>query len=153
MATSGIAKWIRTFGDINVKISDRGSHFKNKMMIRLAEDYRIRHRFYVAYSPWVNETVESVNKHTMAAYRALCTELSLGPQDWTEFLDIIQSALNETPLPRLGKNREGIYLSPLEVMTGISPRRTLLVGTEPSPEKISRLSVERTKPEKSGKSS
>lgn len=41
-------------------------------------------------------------------------------------LPVVTSALNEAPLERLGRRADGTPRSPLEVMTGIEPRRAIL---------------------------
>lgn len=56
----------------------------------------------------------------------MLAELKLAPHDWPSVLPVITSALNEAPLARLGYNPEGLARSPLEVMTGIKPRRDIL---------------------------
>ena len=128
-AATEIAKWIRTFTIMRIWVSDQGSHFKNNVMKTLAEDHRIKHNFTVAYSPWVNGTVESCMKHVQAANRCLQSELKLGPQDWPAVTAMIQTALNEAPLRRLGAHDDGSFRTPLEDMTGIKSARTILHAT------------------------
>lgn len=141
-ATNVLATWIRTFSAMNVWVSDQGSHFKNQVMESLSNDFKIRHHFTVAYSPWTNGTVESVNRNVLAACRALTTELKLGPPDWPSVLGLVENALNEAPLPRLG-SANGVYRSPLKVMTGIDPRRSLLLGSTPTLDGVERYMVNR----------
>jgi len=57
-AASCLANWIRTFTAMKFWVSDQGSHFKNSTMNHLSESHNIKHNFTVAYSPWVNGTVE-----------------------------------------------------------------------------------------------
>lgn len=109
--------------------SDQGTHFKNEVMDLLAKDYNISHHFTTAYSPWSNSTVEAVNRNVMAACRALTTEAKLGPHDWPEIVPVLKSVINEAPNARLGKRKDGVSGCPLEVMTGIRPRRSILPGS------------------------
>ena len=125
-AAEVLARWNRVFTTPSTWISDQGSHFKNEVMALLASTHRIKHNFSVAYSPWANGTVESLMRTVLSATRAMIAELNLAPQDWTSVIPAIASALNEASLERLGKRADGIALSPLEVMTGISPNRPLL---------------------------
>ena len=74
-AAHEISRWIRTFTAMFYWVSDQGSHFKNQVMEHLAKDHNIHHNFTVAYSPWVNGTVENINRHIRAACTALMTEL------------------------------------------------------------------------------
>ena len=127
-AARALARWIRTFTAMTTWVSDQGTHFKNEVMNILANDYRITHHFTTAYSPWSNGTVEAVNRNVMSACRALTTEAKLGPHDWPELVPVLESIINEAPTARLGKRSDGVSRSPLEVMTGLKPRRSILRG-------------------------
>ena len=114
----------------------------------MAQAHNIQHKPTVAYSPWVNGTLERLNRDILAAMRALLAELKLGPQDWAAVIDIIPSILNEAPEERLGRNTDGSWRSPLQVMTGIRPRRLLMqvmTGQEPlrAPVSIDRAVAEK----------
>lgn len=63
---------------------------------------QIVHRPNVAYSPWINLTVERLNGDVLAAIRSTLMEMKLAPHDWDKVLPIIASALNADPLSRLG---------------------------------------------------
>eukprot|EP00171_Calliarthron_tuberculosum_P001965 IDg1965t1 len=65
-------------------------------------------------------------RSVLSAMRAMLTELKLAPQDWVSVLPAIATALNEASLDRLGRRPDGIAYSPLEVMTGITPKRQVL---------------------------
>lgn len=122
-AAQKLHRWIRVFSPMQMWISDQGSHFKNEILANLSSVYRITHQFTVAYSPWINGTVEICMKHIKAACAALRSELRLGPQNWPLLLDIVMGALNSAPLPRLGRDEDGNYRTPLQVMTGLKPNR------------------------------
>ncbi len=62
-------------------------------------------------------------RHVQAAVRALTWEMKLGLGDWPELIKMVQTILNETPVKRLRMREDGVYRSPLEVMTGILPSR------------------------------
>lgn len=129
---SVLARWTRVFTAPEVWVSDQGSHFKNEVLQHLAKIYGIRHNLTVAYSPWVNGTVESVMRSVLSAIRAMLAELKLAPQDWPSVLPAIASTLNESSLDRLGRRPDGAARSPLEVMTGISPKRPIVRILPPS---------------------
>lgn len=80
----------------------------------------------MAYSPWVKGTVENCMKQVQAAYRCLQSKIKLGPQNWPSIVEMIQTALNEALLRRLGSREDGNLRTLLEVMTGIKPVRTML---------------------------
>lgn len=64
------------------------------------------------------------------ATEALMAEHSAAPQDWPDFTSVVQQVMNSAPLRRLGLNKKGDTLTPLEVMTGLLPRRKTF-GMEP----------------------
>lgn len=125
-----LSRWIQTFTAMDCWVSDQGSHFKNMVLKGLAEDYKIRHHFTVAYSPWVNGTVENLMQHILACCQSLLSESKYAPQDWPLVTNTIMTALNETPLRRLGSKPDGSFYSPLEVMTGLAPHRQQMRYTD-----------------------
>ena len=145
-ASGELAHWVRTFSAMEVWISYPGSHLKTSIMESLAKDYSIKHQLVVAYSPWANETVEVVNKHFMAACRAMTTELNLGLHELPQLIPLIQTALNKTYLYRLGRREKAkrnfschAFRTILEVMTSIQSRRCILVDTVPMYDGATRL--------------
>lgn len=58
------------------------------------------------------------------------SEFRLAPKDWPDCLRIVQKTLNESPLERLGKSKNGSYRSPLELMTGIRPNSKVLTSKD-----------------------
>lgn len=90
--------------------------------------HRAKHQFTVAYSPWINGTVENTYRHVRAACTALLTELKLAPQDWSTVIPLISSILNEAPLQRLRFRQPKVFRTPLEVMTGTQPCRSPLIS-------------------------
>ena len=128
LAARALRSWIRTFTGMSTWVTDQGTHFKNEVMNLLANDYHLTHHFTTAYSPYSNGTVEDVNRNFMAACLALTTEAKFGPQDWPEFVPVLESIINEAPTARLGKRSDGVSRSPLEFMTGLKPHRSILRG-------------------------
>lgn len=139
-----LSRWISVFTTMDMWISDQGAHFKNELLRELASAHRIRHNFTVAYSPWINGTVESCMRTIRAACTALRSEFHLGPQDWPSLVGIIMSALNAAPLRRLGKRPNGTYRTPLEVMTGLTPSRSFSVLTSTTQSTAQDISAVRT---------
>ncbi len=78
---SELNHWIRTFTLMNTCVSDQGSHFKNKVIQVLSHGFNINHHFTVAYSPWINGTVENVMQHILGCCKAMLAEFKLSPQD------------------------------------------------------------------------
>lgn len=81
--------------------------------------------FVTAYSPCSTVTVGSINRKVLAC-RTLPAEIKLGPHDWPQLVPILHSVLREAQKFRLEKRIDGIYLSPLELMTEIECHRRLL---------------------------
>lgn len=121
-----LARWIRTFTPPDYWISDQGSHFMNEVISEMSTTHRITHNSTLAYCPWTNGTVKRINRDILAALGAMLAELKLAPQDWPSVIQAIQSVLNEAPTPRLGKHSDSTFRTPLTVMTGIKPRRSIL---------------------------
>lgn len=107
-------------------VRDQAAHFKNQVLETLGKEYKIHHKFAVAYSPWVYGTVESFMRHILAACRALLSEWNFGPQDWSVAIGCIITALNEAPRKWVGGDHHGVYRCPAQVMTGLKPTRSLL---------------------------
>ena len=79
-------------------------------MKELADAHNIKHNFTVAYSLWVNGTVERCMKTTQEAYRCPQSELRLGAKDWPSVVGMIQTIINESLLRRLSsRGREATY--------------------------------------------
>ncbi len=61
-----------------------------------------------------------------SACRAMLAGIKLWPQDWYSVIPAIASSLNEESMDRLGRRSDGLTRSPLDVVTGILPKRSLL---------------------------
>lgn len=67
--------------------------------------HEIKHQPTVAYFPWINGTVERLNRDTIAALRAVLRELRLARCDKITIIEALSSVLDEALERRLGKNR------------------------------------------------
>ena len=97
-----LIRWFTTFGIVTTWVSDRGSHFKNELVAQLQARLKIQHHFTLAYCPWSNGTVEVVCREVLRACRALLSEMQLPLKSWPDVVPMVQSALNNSMLPRLG---------------------------------------------------
>lgn len=118
-SSTELSRWLRTFPIMHDWVSDHGLNFKNRFMEPLASEHRTIHDFEVAYSPWVNDTVENANRHVRASCTAILTELKLASHDWSSYISLTISTLNKAPSRRLDMESKGSLRTPLEVMTGI----------------------------------
>ena len=63
--------WYKTLGVPRVWVSDTATHFKNAILTRLREAFRVDHQFAVTYSPWSNGTCERMVKEVVRPLRSL----------------------------------------------------------------------------------
>ncbi|KAE9013401.1 hypothetical protein PR003_g14239 [Phytophthora rubi] len=85
---------------------------------------KAKQEFVVAYSPWLNSSVERVNRDVLQVLRAMILEYSLSYQDWVHLIPLVQANLNHSPVPSLAGR------APIEVFTGLpcpSPISTIFV--------------------------
>ena len=62
-------------------MSDGGSHFKNKEVKKICDEWGIKHHVVAAYSPWVNSLVEGTNRLLLYVLAQLCA-LEVGEDSW-----------------------------------------------------------------------
>lgn len=110
VATALVDLWKR-FGVPSLLISDEGSHFKNDDQV--CKQLQILQELVVAYSPWINGTVERVNHHLLQVMWVPLMEFKLDTHAWMYLQPLEQGNLNHTPVASLG-NR-----SPAELFTGL----------------------------------
>jgi hypothetical protein len=100
------------FGVVLLWISDRGSHFENKVVQRVQKELKAKHHFITANCPWSNSTIESACKQATRAYRAVLSELKMYVDEWPEVVNMGQSILDNSLSTRLNKR------TPMQVFTG-----------------------------------
>ena len=69
-----LVDWYKRFGVAVTHVSDKGSHFKNKIVDELNDILVTKHYFTTSYSPKSNGTVERVNREIMKVLRSLVSE-------------------------------------------------------------------------------
>ncbi|EGZ20976.1 hypothetical protein PHYSODRAFT_492634 [Phytophthora sojae] len=82
-------------------------------MENLRARLRALHAFVPVYTPWVNGTVERLNREALQVVRALLLEYQLDTKSWEHLVPLVQANLNQTPVNSLGGN------APLELFTGL----------------------------------
>lgn len=60
------------------------------------------HTFVPVYTPWVNGTVERLNRDILQVMRVLILEYQLDTKSWEYLLPLVQANLNQTPVASLG---------------------------------------------------
>ncbi|POM81802.1 Hypothetical protein PHPALM_177 [Phytophthora palmivora] len=101
----------------------------------LCTRFKARHEFTIAHSPWVNGSVERANRDIGQVLCVLCLEYMVDTLDWTFFMPISQSILNQTPVPSLG-NRALLFCgwplpSPLALCMDATQRKIMEIPTQP----------------------
>ena len=72
VAVHALVDWYKRFGVAETHVSDKGSHFKNKVVGELNDILKTKYHFTTAYSPKSNGTVERVNREIMKVLEVLC---------------------------------------------------------------------------------
>ena len=62
-----LLRWCKTFGELEVWVSDTASHFKNHVVKMLEGVLRVEHKLTVADSPWSNGTCERMMREVVRA--------------------------------------------------------------------------------------
>ncbi|OWZ00171.1 hypothetical protein PHMEG_00028706, partial [Phytophthora megakarya] len=70
-------------------------------------------KFVVAYSPWINGSVERANRDILQVLRAMIMEYKISHNDWIYLIPLVQANMNHSPVASLA-NR-----APVEVFTGL----------------------------------
>eukprot|EP00644_Phytophthora_capsici_P015120 jgi/Phyca11/127635/e_gw1.71.207.1 len=69
VASSGLVDWSKRFGPPQILISDQGSHFKNEVTRLLCRQLGIEQDLVLAYAPWINGTIERLNRDILQVLR------------------------------------------------------------------------------------
>lgn len=120
--------------------------------LSISQHHSILHNLTIAFSPWLNGTVDSVTRSVLSATRAMLAELKLAPQDWDSVLTTISSALNEASPDRFGYPSDRIYHSPLNGMTGIDPKHQFVRVIPVGINQVRSKTMEHAPPHKSSRS-
>ncbi|OWY92645.1 hypothetical protein PHMEG_00038268, partial [Phytophthora megakarya] len=92
-------------------------HFKNEVVQQLCRQLLIEQDLVLAYAPWINGTIERLNRDILQVLRVLLMETKLDMHEWEYLVPTVQSILNHTPVASLGDR------SPGELFTAL-PRPT-----------------------------
>lgn len=110
VAAESLLEWYKRFGYPETLMSDQDTHFRNHMIELLCTRLKIQQNFSPVYHPWLNGTVERLNKDVFQVMRALLIEHGLDFHGWSYLLP---ANLNHTPVRSLNGH------SPIELFTGL----------------------------------
>lgn len=91
-----LINWFASFSVVPTSVSDRGTHFKNKLIGLLSDTTKSSHHFSLSYCPWSNGTVQVFCLELLRATRAILSEFQLPHKYWKSVLPSVQSALNNS---------------------------------------------------------
>lgn len=137
VAVAAILDWHDRFGIPPIWISDQGTHFKNEVLAEVCKRLKSEQKFTVAYSPWINGSIERVNRDLIQVLRVMCLEYKKDIRDWTMFVSLLRATINHTPVPSLG-NKAPVVLfcalplpTLLEFCSGLEQREVLELTEQP----------------------
>jgi hypothetical protein len=145
VAADSIMDWHSRFGISRDWISDQESHFKNEVIDELCTRLKRKQIFSSTYSPWINGSVERVNRDILQVLRVLILDYKLNHRDWPRLIPIVQASLNHIAVPSLAGKTPG------ELFTGLEPPSPLQAvylgpGVAPSVQPTRNLGRDRRKP-------
>ncbi|GMF52155.1 unnamed protein product [Phytophthora fragariaefolia] len=113
VAAEALTMWYARYGMPATLLSDQGTHFRNETMKHLAARLKVELSFTPGFSPWLNGTVERLNKDVLQVFRALLMEYGLDQHEWPYLLPAVQANLNHTRFQSLAGH------APIEVCTAL----------------------------------
>lgn len=108
-------------------------------MEELAGRLKAIQKFVPVYTPWINGTVERVNRDILQVLRVMLLELHLDTRNWVHLLPVIQANLNHSAVASLGGH------APVELFTGLPAPSLLDTVATPSNGSYRMLPVDLTK--------
>jgi transposase InsO family protein len=102
VAVEAIIQWTADFGTPQCWVSDSGTHFKNQVLTKLSKQLQAEQDIIVAYSPWINGSIERVNRDILQVMRVMIKELKLNVNEWPYLVPAVPHNLNHTPMQSLG---------------------------------------------------
>ncbi|POM62905.1 hypothetical protein PHPALM_27885 [Phytophthora palmivora] len=99
---SAILDWYSRFGAPSISVSDSGTDFKNKVVVKLSRRLKGHQDFVLAYSPWKNGSVELVNRDILQMSKPQVLEFKVSTHDLPYLLPLVQpfsGAIISKPYP------------------------------------------------------
>eukprot|EP00924_Labyrinthula_sp_SR-Ha-C_P013860 snap_masked-scaffold_5-processed-gene-15.36-mRNA-1 protein AED:1.00 eAED:1.00 QI:0/0/0/0/1/1/2/0/1386 len=112
-------------------VSDRGSHFVNKVVQRFKEYFPFQHSLGVSYSPWTNGSAEVTHQALLRYVKSLTSQYLLDHDSWHLLTEVIQAYANNKPRTDLG------YKTPMEIFGGRQQDGTVIDTKRPNGERNS----------------
>lgn len=126
VAAEALVSWYKRYGCPSRLLSDQGVHFRNQTVDQLCARLKMERSFSPVYSPWLNGTVERVNRDLLQVLRALLIDYGLDSHEWPYLLPVVQANINHSPMASLAGH------SPAELFTGLPSPSALDVVIRPT---------------------
>ena len=94
--------WFHRFGVPLRWTSDRGTHFLNEVLTKLATILRANHHFTASYSPWSNSVVEICKCDICQIMSAIMLDGGFDDDQWPTVLPVVNAVINHSVTPTLG---------------------------------------------------
>eukprot|EP00924_Labyrinthula_sp_SR-Ha-C_P004817 augustus_masked-scaffold_1-processed-gene-13.43-mRNA-1 protein AED:0.42 eAED:0.43 QI:0/-1/0/1/-1/1/1/0/622 len=99
------------FAESFLIITDNGSHFANRLLKLMSKAVGFEQSFTIAYSPWTNGPVETINTIILQYIKTLTSQFGIHDSEWPTLLEIISYIINNSPNPRrLDKTPNELFL-------------------------------------------
>ncbi|OWZ04112.1 hypothetical protein PHMEG_00024041 [Phytophthora megakarya] len=121
VAASALVDWSKRLGAPKILISDQGSYFKNEVVKQVCKQLAIEQDLVLAYAPWMNGTIERLNRDVLQGLRVLLMEMNLDWHEWEYLVHMVEGALNHTPVASLGNRSPGELFTALPRPTPFEP--------------------------------
>ncbi|KAG2786225.1 hypothetical protein PC129_g20613 [Phytophthora cactorum] len=113
VSVEALLMWHARFGPPPVWTSDQGSQFKNEVVSKLSRRLWTAQQFTPVNCPWINGSVERVNRDILQVIRTVILEYKINRRDWLYLMPSVQASINHTAVRSLA-NR-----APVELFTGL----------------------------------
>ncbi|KAE9160296.1 hypothetical protein PF005_g31701 [Phytophthora fragariae] len=126
-AAKAILDWNSRYGMPKLLISDTAAHFKNQLLEELCHKTQMTQSFTLAYCPWINGSIERLNRDVLQVLRVMLLEYKVAQENWTALVPLIQANINHSPVASLSNH------APAEVFAGAkatTPLQKVLVGKD-----------------------
>lgn len=112
--------WYKCFGQLAVLTSDDGSHLKNDVVSQVCKGLTIEQELVLTYSPWINRSVEHLNRDILQVIRALLMEHELDTREWIYLLLVVKASLNYTTVASLAHKSSAKLFRPYLALLHLS---------------------------------